>query len=107
MQVEPEPSVEHALQQIADIQMEGEGEGNPLEGLGNKEITKIYNRLTPGDRQLFRQFKKFHKLHYELYSHDAPSYQLARGIIQEMFSSIPAKDAEVIAAARAEILAAE
>ena len=73
MQVESEPSVEHALQQIANIEMEGEEEGDPLEGLGNKEIAKIYNRLTPGDRQLFRQFKKFHKLHYELYGHDTPS----------------------------------
>ena len=82
-------------------------EGDPLEDLGNKEIAEIYNRLTPADRQLFRQFKKFHKLHYELYGHDAPSYKLAHGIIKEMFSGIPAKDAEVIAAARAEILAAE
>ena len=106
-QVEPEPSVERALQQIADIQMEGEGEGDPLEGLGNKEIAEIYNKLTPGDRQLFRQFKKFHKLHYELYGHNTPSYQLAHRIIQEMFSGIPAKDAEVITAARAEILATE
>ena len=106
MQVEPETSVERALQQIDVIEMEGEEEGDPLEGLGNKEITEIYNRLTPGDRQLFRQFKKFHKLHYELYGHDTPSYQLVHGIIKEMFSGIPAKDAEVITAARAEILAA-
>ena len=56
---------------------------------------------------MFRQFKAFHKLHYDLYGHDAPSYQLARGIIQKMFSRIPANDAEVIAKARAEILAAE
>ena len=42
-QVKSDPSVEHALQQIADIQMEGEGKGDPLEGLGNKEITEIYN----------------------------------------------------------------
>ena len=106
-QVESEPSMECALQQIANIQMEGESKGDPLEGLGNKEIAEIYNRLTPSDRQLFRQFKRFHKLHYKLYGHDAPSYQLACGIIQEMFSGIPAKDANVIAAARAEILAAE
>ena len=88
-------------------QFEGEEEGNPLEGLGNKEIAEIYKKLTPGDKQLFRQFKKFHKLHYELYGHNAPSYQLTHGIIKEMFSGIPAKDMEVIMAARAEILAAE
>ena len=98
MQVEPEPSVECALQQISNIKVEGEEE-DPLEGLGNKEIAEICKKLTPEDRQLFRQFKKFHKLHYELYDHDTPSYKLARGIVNEMFSGIPAKDAEVIAAA--------
>ena len=30
-QVEPEPSVESALQQITGIEVEGEGEGDPLE----------------------------------------------------------------------------
>ena len=104
---EQEPSVERALEQIADIEVEAEGEGNPLEGLGNQQIAEIYRRLSPEDRQLFQQFKAFHKLHYDLYSHDAPSHQLARGIIKEMFSGIPAQDAEVIAMARAEILAAE
>ena len=104
MQVEPEPSVERVLQQIAE--MEGE-EGDPLEGLGNKEIAEIYYKLTPEDRRLFRQFKRFNKLHYELYGHDVPSYKLACGIVNEMFSGIPAKDAEVITAAPNEILAAE
>ena len=88
MQVEAEPSVECALQQISNIEVEVEEE-DLLEGLSNKEIAEIYKKLTPEDRQLFRQFKKFHKLHYELYSHDAPSYQLAHGIITEMFSGIP------------------
>ena len=106
-QVEPEPSVETALQQITSIEVEGKGEGDLLEGLGNKPIAEIYYKLSPKDRQLFRQFKSFHKLHYDLYSHDAPSHQLARRIIQEMFAGIPAQDAEVIAAARAKILAAE
>ena len=106
-QVEPEPSMESTLQQIAGIEVEGEGEGDPLEGLGNKQIAEIYYKLSLEDRQLFRQFKSFHKLHYNLYGHDAPSHQLARGIIREMFSGIPAQDAEVITAARAEILATE
>ena len=104
---EEEPSVERALEQIADIEVEAEGEGDPLEGLGNQQIAEIYHQLSPEDRQLFRQFKAFHKLHYDLYGHDAPSHQLARGIIQKMFSGIPAHDAKVIAKARAEILAAE
>ena len=106
MQVKAEPSVEHALQQVSDVEVEGEEE-DPLENLGNKEIGEIYRKLTQEDRQLFRQFKKFHKLHYELYGHDAPSYKIARGIVNQMFSGIPAKDAEVIAKAQEEILAAE
>ena len=72
-QVEPEPSVESAVQQITGIEVEGEDEGDPLEGLGNKQIAEIYHKLSPKDRQLFRQFKSFHKLHYDLYGHDAPS----------------------------------
>ena len=98
MQVKAEPSVECALQQISNIKVEGEEE-DPLEGLGNKAIAEIYKKLTPEDRQLFRQFKKFLKLHYELYGHDAPSYKLAHGIINQMFSGIPANNAEVIAKA--------
>ena len=31
-----EPSVERALEQIADIEVEAEGKGDPLEGLGNR-----------------------------------------------------------------------
>ena len=100
-----QPSVERALEQIANIEVEEESD--PLEGLGNQEIAKIYHRLSPEDRQLFRQFKAFHKLHYDLYGHDAPSYQLTRGIVQNMFPGIPAHDTEAIAQARAEILAAE
>ena len=102
--VEPEPNVEEAVQQI--LAMEG-GEEDPLDNLCNKEIAEIYHKLSPSDRQLFRQFKRFHKLHYELYNHDAPSHHLAHGIVKEMFSGIPTKDAETIAAARAEILAEE
>ena len=99
MQVEAEPSVECAVQQISNIEVEGKEEEDPLEGLNNKEITEIYKKLTPEDRQLFWQFKKFHKLHYELYGHDAPSHQLGHGIINKMFSGIPGKDTEVIVAA--------
>ena len=107
MQVEAEPSVEQAIQQISNIEVEGEKEEDPLEGLNNEKIAEIYKKLTPEDRQLFWQFKKFNKLYYELYGHDAPSHQLTHGIISQMFSGIPAQDAEVITAARAEILVVE
>ena len=63
--------------------------------------------MKPEDRRLFHQFKKFHKMHYELHGHNAPSHQLAQGIVSEILSGIPAKDAETITAARVELLAAK
>ena len=62
-----------------------------LEGLTNKEITEIYAKLKLEDRQQFRQFKRFDKTYYELHGHDAPSHQLAQGIIREMFSGLLAR----------------
>ena len=84
-----------------------EDEGDPFEGMNNAQIAEIYYKMKPEDQRLFRQFKRFHKFHYETHGHDAPSHQLARGIIQEMFSGLPARDAETIVNARAELLAAE
>ena len=86
--------------------MEAE-EQDPLEGMGNAQIAEVYHRMKPEDQRLFRQFKRFHKLYYETHGHDAPSHQLTRGIIQQMFPWLPSADAETIAKARAELLAAE
>ena len=36
-----------------------------------------------------------------------PSYQLARGIVRQVFSGLPTRDAETIAKAREELLTAE
>ena len=55
----------------------------------------------------FGQFKRFHKRYYETHGHDAPSHQLTRGIVQQMFPGLPSADAETIAKARAELLAEE
>ena len=68
---------------------------------------KYITKMKPEDCCLFRQFKSFHKLHYDLHGHDAPSHRLARGIIREMFSGLPARDADTIVNARAELLTAE
>ena len=106
MQVEGEVSVEEAVKEMLEIEVE-EDEGDPFEGMNNAQVAEIYYKMKPEDQRLFRQFKRFHKLHYETHRHDAPSHQLARGIIQEMFSGLPARDAETIAKARAELLAAE
>ena len=86
--------------------MEAE-EQDPLEEMGNAKIADIYHRMKPEDQHLFRQFKRFHKRYYETHGHDAPSHQLTRGIVQQMFPGLPSADAETIAKARAELLATE
>ena len=99
-------SVEEAIRQVENIEVE-EDEGDPFKGMNNAQIAEIYYKMKPEDQHLFRRFKHFHKLHYETHGHDAPSHQLARGIIREMFSGLPARDAETIAKARVELLATE
>ena len=99
-------SVEEAVRQVVDIEVE-EDEGDPLEGMNNAQIAEIYNKMKPEDRGLFRQFKSFHKLYYNLHGHDAPSHHLARGIGSQIFSGLPARDAETIANAWVELLVAE
>ena len=97
---EGEVDVNEAVKEIL-AEMEAE-EQDPLEGLGNVQIAEIYHRMTPEDQRLFRQFKRFHKQYYETHRH-----QLTRGIVQQMFPGLPSVDADTIAKARAELLAAE
>ena len=93
-----EMSVEEAVQQVVDIEVEEDEDA---------QIAEIYNKMKPEDHRLFRQFKSFHKLYYNLHGHDAPSHHLARGIVSQIFSRLPARDAETIANAPAELLVAE
>ena len=103
--VEGDVDIDEAVKQIlAEIEAE---EQDPLEGMGNAQVAEIYHRMKPEDQRLFRQFKRFHKRYYETHGHDAPSHQLTRGIVQQMFPGLPSADAETIAKARAELLAAE
>ena len=104
-QVESEIDVDEAVKEIL-VEMEAE-EQDPLEGMGNAQIAEIYHWMKPEDQCLFRQFKRFHKRYYETHRHDAPSHQLTHGIVQQMFPRLPSTDAETIAKARAELLAAE
>ena len=97
--------VDEAVKQIL-AEMEAE-EQDPLEGMGNVQIADIYHKMKPEDQRLFRQFKRFHKRYYETHRHDAPSHQLTRGIVQQMFPGLPSADAETIAKVRAELLATE
>ena len=103
--VEGDVDVDEAVKQVL-AEMEAE-EQDPLEGMGNAQVAEIYHRMKPEDQRLFRQFKRFHKSYYETHGHDAPSHQLTRGIIQQMFPGLPSADAETIAKARAELPAAE
>ena len=105
MQTEGEVNVDEAVKEIlAEAEAE---EQDPIEGMGNAQVTEIYHRMKPEDQRLFRQFKRFHKQYYETHGHDAPSHQLTRGIIQQMFPGLPSADADTIAKARAELLATE
>ena len=104
-QVESEIDVDEAVKEIL-AEMEAE-EQDPLEGMGNAQIAEIYHRMKLEDQRLFRQFKRFHKRYYETHGHDAPSHQLTHGIVQQMFPGLLSADAETIAKARAELLAAE
>ena len=57
-------SVEETVRQVVNIEVE-EDEGDPFEGMNNAQIAEIYYKMKPEDQCLFRQFKRFHKLHYE------------------------------------------
>ena len=105
MQAEGEINVDEAVKEI--LAEMGAEEQDPLEGMGNAQIAEIYHRMTPEDQHLFRQLKRFHKQYYETHGHDAPSHQLTHGIVQQMFPGLPSADADTIAKAKAELLAAE
>ena len=103
--IEGDVDIDEAVKQIL-AEMEAE-EQDPLEGMGNAQVAEIYHWMKPEDQRLFRQFKRFHKRYYETHGHDAPSHQLTRGIVQQMFPGLPSANAETIAKVRAELLAAE
>ena len=84
MQVEGKIGVEEAVKEMLEIEVEKD-KGDPFEGMNNAQVAEIYYKMKPEDRHLFRQFKSFHKLHYDLHRHDDSSHHLARGIIWEMF----------------------
>ena len=98
--------VEEAIREMLAVEVEAK-EQDPFEGIGNAQVAEIYHRMKPEDQRLFRQFKRFHKQYYKTHGHNAPSHQLTRGIVQQMFPGLPSADADTIAKARAELLAAE
>ena len=99
MQVEGEVNVDEAVKEIlAEVEAE---EQDPFEGMGNAQVAEIYHQMKPEDQRLFRQFKRFHRQYYETHGHDAPSHQLTRGIVQQMFPGLLSADADTIAKAKA------
>ena len=98
--------IEEAVREMLAVEVEAE-EQDPFEGMGNAQVAEIYHWMKPEDQCLFRQFKRFHKQYYETHGYHAPSHQLTRGIVQQMFPGLPSADADTIAKARAELLAAE
>ena len=96
--------IETAIEEVMQMPLRDE---DPLECLTNTQIAEVYSRLNPHDQKLFLQFKEFHQRYYNLHGETMPSYQLARGIVREIFSGLPTRDAETIARAREELLTAE
>ena len=70
---------------------------DPLDCLTNTQVAEVYSRLSPPDQKLFHQFKEFHRQYYNQHGETMPSYQLARGIVRQIFSGLPTRDAETIA----------
>ena len=105
-QPEMQVDIEEAVREMLAVEVEAE-EQDPFKGMGNAQVAEIYHRMKPEDQHLFRQFKRFHKQYYETHGHDALSHQLTHGIIQQMFPRLLSADADTIAKARAELLAAE
>ena len=52
MQVEGEVSVEGAVKEMLEIEVE-EDEGDPFKGINNTQVAEIYYKMKPEDQRLF------------------------------------------------------
>ena len=104
MATSQETDIDTAVEEVLQTSLQDE---DPLECLTNTEIARVYARLTPEDQRLFRQFKAFHRQYYNQHGETMPSYQLARGIVRQIFSGLPSRDADTIARAREQLLTVE
>ena len=96
--------IDTAVEEVLQTSLRDE---DPLDCLTNTQVAEVYSRLSPPDQRLFLQFKEYHRQYYNQHGESMPSYQLARGIVRQIFSGLPTRDAETIARAREELLAAE
>ena len=76
-----------------------------IEELSQGDIGDIYSDLSTEDQRRFRQFRRFHRQYFGVFSEHVPSYYVARQVITDLMPGLPAASADVIAAKRAEILA--
>ena len=104
MATSSETDIDTAVEEVLQTSLQDE---DPLECLTNTEIAEVYARLTPEDQRLFRQFKAFHRQYYNQHGETMPSYQLARGIVRQIFSGLPSRDADTIARACEQLLTVE
>ena len=104
MATSSEIDIDTAVEEVLQTPLQEE---DPLECLTNTQIAEVYARLTPEDQRLFLQFKAFHRQYYNQHGETMPSYQLARGIVRQIFSGLPTRDAETIARAREQLLTVE
>ena len=97
-----------AMEVLAQIHEEGEFAEedftDPIDSLSDKEVVAIYQKLSPGDRRLFREFRQFHKTYFGIFGESIPSHELCRHIVRTAIPAIPSEDAETIAKARHELL---
>ena len=96
--------IDTAVEEVLQTSLRDE---DPLDCLTNTQVAEVYSRLSAPDQRLFLQFKEYHRQYYNQHGESMPSYQLARGIVRQIFSGLPTRDAETIARARDELLAAE
>ena len=104
MATQESSEIDTAVEEVMQMPLRDE---DPLECLTNTQVAEVYSRLSPPDQKLFLQFKEFHRQYYNQHGETMPSYQLARGIVRQVFSGLPTRDAETIAKVREELLAAE
>ena len=49
-----------------------------IEELGEGDIKEIYDKLTPGDKKRFRQFRRYHRQYFGVFGEHIPSYHVAK-----------------------------
>ena len=86
MATQESSEIDTAVEEVMQMPLRDE---DPLECLTNTQVAEVYSRLSPPDQKLFLQFKEFHRQYYNQHGETMPSYQLARGIVRQVFRPLP------------------